>query len=226
MKSWIVLFAIDLLLYYFVSFKFGSITFVLIFLKILWDIGLFSTIKFSSGEFKNCELYFLNYTGDYNKLGKEFNKLTKILTKFNLDRNVYNSFGIYYDDPKKMLDKSKCRAVIGIIKEIDRFSRNKVEGNETLMSYFKENNFRKSEIPATNSLRSSFPTVFSMSLIIGIIKFYKALNISLEDENFLKSFKLVNKNIYCTIEIYGDNEVFFYVPVQNVEKFALHPKNN
>ena len=224
MKSWIVLFALDLQVYYFVSFKFGSIAFVLIFLKILWDIGVFTPIKFSSGQLKNSELYFYDYTGEYNKLSKEFNKLTKILTKFNLDRNVYNLFGIYYDDPKKLVDKSKCRAVIGIIKDIDPFTRNKVEANETLINYFKENNFRKSEIPATNSLRSSFPTVNSMSLIIGIMKFYKALDSSLKDENFLKSFRLASKNINCTVEIYGDKEVLFYVPVQNVEKFALHSK--
>lgn len=224
MKSWIILFSIDLLLYYFISFRVGAIAFVLVFLKILWDVGLFTPIKFSNGQFKHSEIYYICYTGEYMNVGKEFAKINEIFKKFNLDKYVYNSIGIYYDDPKKMTDKSKCRAVLGICKDSSDFHRNK-SVNQPLEEYLRENNFRKAEIPDTNCLRVTFPYVNMISMLIGIKKFYKALNSNLSDENFKRSFRVDSKKISCTVEIYAENEMVFYVPLQNNEKFNLHTKS-
>jgi hypothetical protein len=224
MKSWIILFTIDILLYYFISFRVGAIAFVFVFLKILWDIGLFTPIKFCNGQFKHSEIYYISYTGEYMNVGKEFAKINEIFNKFNLDKYVYSSIGIYYDDPKKMTDKSKCRAVLGICKDSSDFSRNK-SVNQPLEEYLRENNFRKAEIPDTNSLRVTFPYVNMISMLIGIKKFYKALNSNLSDENFKRSFRIDSKKISCTVEIYAENEMVFYVPLQNNEKFNLHTKS-
>lgn len=224
MKNWIILFTIDLLLYYFISFRMGAIGFVLIFLKIMYDIGLFTPIKFSSGLFKNSEVYYINYTGEYKRIGTEFDKMKKIFKKFNLDKNVYSIFGIYYDNPKVMSDIKKCRASVGILKEISQFSKNRNESNNEMEEYLKENNFLKAELPDTNSLRVTFPYFNMMSLFIGMNKFYKALEKNLNDNNFLRSFRMSSNKVSCTMHVYGEKEIVFYVPLQNNEELFIHNK--
>lgn len=61
------------------------------------------------------------------------------------------------------------------------------------------------------------------SLLIGINKFYKELNVNLENETFRKQYKVKSKEYKCSIELYDSLDVVkFYVPTTNEDKFMLH----
>jgi hypothetical protein len=216
-KSWIVLFILNLLVFTFFSFRMGSIVFILNFLYILWQIGLFTSIKFSRGNFNECELYFFEYVGEYHNVGKEFEKLSLIMKKLNASKSTFVPFGIYYDDPKRV-DPKSCRALIGILKRI-------VEGrerHEELVDYLTENSFKKATVPSTISLYSNFPLVNIMSMVIGIKKFYNALHTNFQNDQWKNQYGIKEQIIPCSIEIYGEHLMEFYVPLTNYERFNLH----
>src|SRR4051794_16363914 len=100
-KSWIILFLIDLLTYYFFSLKIGAIFFIVIVLKILADIGYFTSITLYQGNFPACEFYYTKYVGEYKKVCNEFAIFKTLIKKFNLDK-THSLAGFYFDDPTKV----------------------------------------------------------------------------------------------------------------------------
>ena len=63
-------------------------------------------------------------------------------------------------------------------------------------------------------------------MIIGYIKFYKLLNNKLKDDFFKKQFRVNEKKIKVTIEVYEfhNNNMSFYVPL-NGESFMIFKKD-
>lgn len=222
MIKWILLFAFDLFLWYSYSFRAFFFGLSFIFLMYIWDIGLFKGIKFYKGMFKNSEIFYTEYIGEYYQINKEFVKLNLIIQKFNLNKKFYSTFGIYYDDPKKV-DPKKCRAVIGILKETDISLRPSVAAkDEELTNYLISNNFRRAILPESESIISTFPYINPMSMMIGIKKFYSYLNSGLNSDEFKKTYKIDRKIYKFSVEVYQDEQIFFYIPLKNHDKFNLH----
>lgn len=59
--------------------------------------------------------------------------------------------------------------------------------------------------------------------VLEVKKFYKELNVNLENETFRKQYKVKSKEYKCSIELYDSQDIVkFYVPTTNEEKFMLH----
>jgi hypothetical protein len=198
----------------------------MVFLKFIYDLGLFTSIKFYRGNFSHSEIFYLEYQGECKNIGCNLMKTCDIMTKLKLDDDdCYSSFAIYYDDPKRVKDPKSCRAIYGISKRItDELKPGQVNKDKKLTEveeYLSEKGFKKSVLPDTICITASFSYKFKMSMILGIIKFYSALTSSLKDENFKRSYGLKEIKDFSSIEVYTKNEIKFYIPTKNQEKFIL-----
>jgi hypothetical protein len=223
MIGWFILLLIDFLFFVFISFKASFFFFIFITMLYIWKMGIFRGIHFQQSIFSHAEIYYIEYTGDYYQIYRELEKLMLIINKFNLSRISYSTFGFYYDNPKK-IEASKCRAVIGIMKEIKNPSINSTlaKKEEGFIEYLVRNSFKKATIPETESLFAYFPYINPLSKVVGINKFYSTLDSSLQSEEFKKNFNMDRKKYKVSIEVYKGNTLFFYVPLKNHERFNLH----
>jgi hypothetical protein len=226
MKSLIIPIILSFIVFYFVSVRAGLMSLSMVFLKFVYDLGLFSSIKFYRGNFSHSEVFYHDYQGEYKNIGSCLRKTCDIISKLKLeDDDRYSVIGIYYDDPKKVKDLKSCRAVYGISKRItDELKPGHVSKDKKeieIEEYLTEKGFKKSVLPDTVSLTASFPFKFKMSMILGIIKFYSALTSNLKDENFKRSYGIKETKDFSSVEVYQKNEIKFYIPTKNQEKFIL-----
>lgn len=208
-KFWFILIPFNILSYLLFSFKTGAVVFILSFLYSLWRIGLFRSIIFLRNNFEECLVYYYDYVGEYYNISKEFEKISILTQKYKLKHAI--PFGIYYDDPRKV-DPKTCRAVVGILKRGGK--------QEEDWEILKESNYRKDYIPTSLCLSANFPHVNSMSLVIGIKKFYNSLRTNIKKESWRNAYGL-KEDIPCSVEIYGESLLEFFVPIENAEEFNL-----
>lgn len=147
--SWFILLTINIYLYKYFDIEYSAICFVTVLIKIIYDLGLFTQIVMTRTYFNECVIYYYEYTGDYCNVFLELDKIDQTLNqkKLNEDKN-YFKFGIYYDDPK-MVDKTRCRAVVGIM----TYSLNNKENEEFIL----KNGYYKKHLERTESVKSIFP---------------------------------------------------------------------
>lgn len=212
--SQVFLLIINLIIYCYFSFKTGLMFSSLLFFKFLWDCGLFTKIYFFKGNLNNCDIYYYEYTGEYQFLNKEFSKISTLMNKFKLNK-LFSSFGIYYDDPSKV-DPKKCRAVVGIMQH------QTTENYKDFFDYLLENSFKKAYLPITPAICSTFPLKNMISLMIGIKKHYSTLKEKLKNEEFQREFDIDDKRMKLSVEVYRNSQMEFYIPTKNLDKFYLH----
>jgi hypothetical protein len=218
MYGWLFLLAFDFLLLLFVSFKSSLIFFIFIGIVYTTQMGLFRNFSFTSKIFKNSEIYYVDYIGDYQQIYREFEKFKFLMRKFNLGRHTYSIFGIYYDDPNKV-ETNKCRAVIGIIKEVNEQKISNKE--EDFITYLTNNNFKRGMLPDTESIVAEFKFNNPMSMVVGTQKFYRAIKSSMKSDEFRKKYNIEKSKFKLSIEVYADKKVNFYIPLKNHDKFKL-----
>ena len=226
MKSIIIPVLLSSLLFYFVSFRAGIMSLSMIFLKFIYDLGLFSSIKFYRGNFSQTEFFYKEFQDEYKNIGPYYVKLHEILGKFKLAGNdCISTIGIYYDNPREVKDPKLCRAVYGISKKIvDQLKpghSNKDSNESQMEEYLLENGFKKTVLPDTISLTASFYYKFQMSVLIGIMKFYSALTTNLKSEEFKRQYGIKDSNPHFSVEVYDRNEIKFYIPTKNHDKFLI-----
>lgn len=84
---------------------------VLVVLYSIWKFGLLQKFSMETGRLMACEILYLPYKGDYEKMGPLFEEVTsntRTIFKFS------NNFGFYFDDPATTATEN-CRAIVGII---------------------------------------------------------------------------------------------------------------
>ncbi len=214
MLKYLALFSVVIGTYHFVSFKAALMSATIIFLYFIYQLKLFQSIKFSLGYFPETELFYGEYLGEYKNIGNKFLELTQILMKFQINDANYSQVGIYYDNPEKVKDPKKCRAVYGIART-DQGTHGK-----DLEDYLLKSGFKKAVIPGTQCLTSLFEYVYKISMIIGIVKYYKALTKNMGDEGFKRQFT-VRGNFQGSVEVYTDKSIQFFMPYENEAKFNL-----
>lgn len=212
----------EFILLHFFSLKVAILGLIALFLKWLYDMGIFTSITFFIGNFNKAQVFFTDYTGPYHDIGKKFEQVSGIISKFNLDE-TYTPFGIYYDDPK-VVEPTKCRAVVGILKKcsMDLRSTMNKQASPELMEYLLSNGFKSGILSDTASVMSNFYYINKMSMMLGTKKFYSALEKNLNDSEFTKTFNIDKAKISCFVEVYTKNNIYFYIPVKNHEQFNLH----
>lgn len=211
--------------YQYFSLKSALMVASLIFIYFMYQLKLFSSIKLSLGYFLESDIYYQEYQGEYKNIATNFQNLTTILEKFKIKDPNYFLFGIYYDNPYKVKDLTKCRAIYGIGRPVEA---SKIKDYD---DYMANNNFKRSTLPGTQSLTCLFEYIYKISIMIGIVKYYKEFECKMNDEQFRKQFN-VRGNFRGSIEVYRENSVQFFYPYEHIEKFSLsqlpepEPKNN
>lgn len=173
-------------------------------------MGLFQTLRFQKSKLGPLKIYYLEYTGDYYKLGPFFQVVfrdTQPYFKFS------RYFAIYYDDRSKALDKKKTRAIIGVI-------LNNGESMQKEQEFEKAHiNYKKSELPLVDGTFTRFPYRNVLTYYLCFKKIHRAIN------NYWKKFHGGNSRV-GTMHIYYINRcnsfIEFWIPYGvNAEKYQL-----
>jgi hypothetical protein len=134
-------------------------------------LGGFKKVQFSIRETGGEVLIYESHIGDYKNVGKVIDKMYYALLN---DEKVecFRGFGIYYDNPQKV-EKSKLRADVGNILENP--------ASEILTQLTPK--YKIKTLDKQKYLVAEFPYKNQMSIIIGIMKVYPALNRYISDHN-------------------------------------------
>lgn len=205
---------------------YGLFGLVIIIYQILRILGFFRHPQISKASFCEGISFLKDYQGSYKNCGAGIEEALKIIKTFKLDeiKVKYVVIGIFYDNPETV-EESKLRYSIGIYQRNLGFAENPPR---ELESYCKDNNYYFAELPNANSIYGSWEYSNSFALMKGIDKFYSGLKTKLNDDSFLKTYR-VKKGTKCEtiVEVYEfDSKIAFYAPLLNVDKFNLYKKDN
>ncbi len=134
-------------------------------------LGGFKKIRFSVEEAGGEVLIYESHIGDYKNVGKVIDKMYYAL--LNEEKvECFRGFGIYYDNPQKV-EKEKLRADVGNILENPT--------PQLLEQLTPGYNIRT--LDKQQYLVAEFPYKNQMSIIMGIMKVYPALNRYIRENN-------------------------------------------
>ena len=173
------------------------------------------------GDWAQGLSYTKDYFGSYTQHKLAFAEASKLIKTFNLKGFVL--IAIYYDKPGTM-DDNKLRSSIGIYKR-SRWSSEKI--SEEFEKYCEQNGYNKTELPDTSSLCCIWDYFNYDTMMIGVQKFYKLLDLKIRDDNFKKTFNIDENKTKISVEVYEniDSNISFYVPLVNTENFMVFKKN-
>lgn len=218
MYYWLGLFLFSIISYNFLSIYLSYITLLLLLYFILSDLHIIGETKFNLGSIKRSQLFFQKVTGPYKESSFYYQKACEILTKFKLnDKYEYNCFGMYFDDPKKVKEES-CRSVIGIIFTP---SDDKMTVNKEMVEYIQNQDWFSTEIPGAPAIVSRFKIVHYALCLFAIKRYYKDLERSLCDKDFIGKMRFDPEKIVGIMELCKPSMMEFYVPIGNQDKFKF-----
>ena len=115
--------------------------------------------------------------------------------------------GVYYDDPKDLVDPNKMRATVGFIVK---------DKNDTDLKHFQNIGYEVTDLPKVKTVAVEFPARMANSLayMVATIKAYPALFQYVED-NKEKYIKMLGNQRSVCLEVYNDhkNAINFYMPM-------------
>ena len=177
-------------------------------------------------NFPESEILFQQYTGDYNNLYSRLNEFKNLKTKFKLSED-YFPFGIFYDDPSITENVNQCRAIVGIVKEM-----NGTKMNEELKKYLKENKYDYDSLPKTLCVNGLYCSLFNViyffkfvsKLLIEMttIKFLRRVFIPKWKDNNVKKARRNYKKNFGIVEVFKGDKIELYIPIENEKDFFLH----
>ena len=208
------------------GFYYGMFGLVIIIYQILRILGYFRSPEISKASFCEGIAFLKDYQGTYSNSGTAFQEVSNIIKTFKLDEGKvkYVPIGIYYDKPG-VTEESKLRYSIGIYQRNLGFAENPPK---ELESYCKNKGYYFAELPNASSMYASWEYVNIFALIKGIRKFFIGLESKLNDESFLRTYR-IKKGTKCetVVEVYEyESKIAFYAPLLNVEKFNFYKLDN
>lgn len=111
----------------------------------LYYFDLLSKKEITHNVFSECVVLYKDWQGDIDTVGNEFSTMSNEL-KSRIGASTSLLLGIYYDDPKKVVDKTKARCIIGYLLEIEE---QKVAAQAVVSSNDK---YKTKPLPYHNSL--------------------------------------------------------------------------
>ncbi|HQP47106.1 MAG TPA: hypothetical protein PKX12_00140 [Spirochaetota bacterium] len=157
--------------------------------------GLFSTVDISEREIGPFILVYQHHTGDYAGTGDIQNTIYQTLRKeFNV--SATKGFGQYYDDPKKV-PAEKLRSIAGCILEPEYRDRIPAIAKKYIVSEYKK----------TKSVVAVFPYKNQLSIFLGVLRVYPALDKYIQHKGYPFS---------PALEIYdlGSKKIIYSFPIQ------------
>jgi hypothetical protein len=139
-------------------------------------------------------IVYAQYQGNYHKMMDFVNSVKADFRSFceaeGFDFNKFAMVGVYYDDPAKIVDITKGRAIIGLLlRKGDTFSTQRFLSHPTVHQYKTISHGRLTAFGA------HFPLVGVPSLLSAIFRGYPAI------KRFGSSRKLMEKCV-CSYEVY------------------------
>lgn len=166
---------------------------VLFILSILYlnYMGVLTPIEIKSKRVARSLLLYCEYVGHYKNIGSVFE---------NLGKNVKPLFkpndqlcGIYYDDPNTLEDRSRSRAVCGIlIEEDERANAEKFISKNPI--------FKVKDLPEADCLYTFFPYKSKMSMLFFVIRVYPEV----------KKYAFSNRIVKRQDDVKGSMEIYHY----------------
>ena len=209
---------INYLIFTYAGFWFGILALAISVYKILALFGFIRNPIVYRASFLEGIAFTKDYIGPYDKLDAVFQEINQIKNKFKLKDFV--PIAIYYDKDKT-IEPNKRKSSIGLYK--------KKKGNEIseeFNNYCIKNGFNKNELPNAVSLFSSWEYSSNYTMKMGIEKFNKIMEHNLKNENFLKTFRVNEKDIKVLIEVYENSSLInFYIPFKKVDEFLIFKKD-
>jgi len=134
-------------------------------------------------------------TGDYAKSGKLSDEVYYALLN-DYEIETFKGFGIYYDNPKEV-EKSKLRSEIGcIVEKKDTSKLSQIKGEFKIKTH-----------PEKSYLVTEFPFKGKLSVILGIMKVYPAMEKFAKENGYemdgavMEIYDVPNKKILYRKEI-------------------------
>lgn len=153
-------------------------------------LGGFSKIEFQVAEAGGEILVYEEMVGDYAQSNTVMDKVYySLLNDYNIETT--KGFGIYYDDPQKV-ESTKLRSEIGSVLE----EKDSVRIAELC------DRFQVKFCPEQTCIVTEFPFKGPISVMIGLIKVYPAMNEYLKANNLnndspiMEIYDVPNKKIY------------------------------
>lgn len=222
-----ILFALSgimIIAYY--SFNFGILLLLLSIFEYLIYIGVFRKVVFSRWILHDSDIFYLEYKGEYSKIGNTIKNLSETINNLHLDRKNWNTFGFYYDNPK-VVDPKKCRAVVGLIYTNEKYYQENQLLNKEIFNNLIKEGLEHVKLKQADLLISKFPYVNNLSFFVAIIKFYRNLTKNLEQNEFLSKFMIESDfEFKNSVEIYKENDLIFGIPLEKSEQFFLYTGKN
>jgi len=167
---------------------------LLIFAAIVYAwYGGFKTITFKEEAQGGETLVYEEMIGDYGQSPNVQNKIYYALLN---DEKIETAkgFGIYFDDPK-MVEKSKLRSEVGCI----------AEGLDSATIAFLSEKYQVKTLPVSDCIVTEFPNKGMLSIIIGLIKVYPALEAyckqhGVDNGPVMEIYDIPNKKIIYRME--------------------------
>ncbi|NDV46907.1 hypothetical protein D0T49_07585 [Paludibacter sp. 221] len=127
--------------------------------------GGFRKVQFTVAELDSQLLTYEDVTGEYSQTPQISNRVYSILlNEFGVE--TYKGFGIFYDNPQDT-EQSKMRSEVGCI--LDGIS-------DSLLISRIETKLKVKTLPAGQYIATDFPFKGNISIMMGIMKVYPALN--------------------------------------------------
>ena len=213
MKLWGILLGLIFFSYYYLPIYLTYIVIASLIYKILKDIHILGEPAFTLGTIKKADIFYLNLKGAYYNCGKYVEKLNNVMKKFNLTDN-YNaySFGFFLDDPKKVKEED-LRYILGL-------GLTGLDANKELEEYLLNNGWSKGTISPTSAVITRMSLISYKFIIFALSKYYKNLKYNLCNKEFVQRYKIGDiDNIPGIMEVYEKNQIVFYIPCGNFDKF-------
>lgn len=152
-------------------------------------------IKFNSGKIIYC-----SYQGKYSQVGSKIKSVVSDLTKYskikNKDKNsqfIPTLFGIYYDDPCRIVNSNQSRAIVGIL--LFNSENSKDFHPDEFIKYSKENTYQVKSFQEFTAVGAKFPLFGLINIMSGIFRGYPVI------KRHADSLGIIDQ-IQCSLEIY------------------------
>lgn len=164
-------------------------------------------------------LIYIQNAGGYKKLSDSFGKLAQDMKGFGDSANQFSGFkwvGIYYDDPKKVQEESKQRAIVGFFLD----PSNKTLVNEFLQKY---PDYSLQEIPKINTMSTSIALKSPLTVLYNFAKTHPRLRKFVGERDLVE-----NADALPIIEVYKVenqrmSDIASHIPIdKNIDKIMLY----
>jgi len=167
--------------------------------------GVFTSIKIWEQKFDGGLFYYREYQGHIKNIGSHFQAICAQRSKLFGQHDGVSPTGIYYDDPKSLVNQNMMRASTGLLINKPGLVTSQIEQQLQALG------FKIAHLPPAMSLYGKFPSKTGLSCVLGAMKFYPKLS-KIVAESGEKYSDMKNS---ASIEVIEGGYVHYYFLTEN-----------